>query len=65
MLQLPNFFKPGTEDQFGLSWQIAPKRFLEFVGDRDSRKVQVVIGAMMKIGKLDVALLERAYNEAR
>ncbi len=51
-------------DQFWVTWQIVPKRFMELISDPDSRKVQVVMEAMMKIEKLDVAALEKAYKEA-
>jgi predicted 3-demethylubiquinone-9 3-methyltransferase (glyoxalase superfamily) len=52
------------KDPFGLSWQIVPKRFTELISDRDPKKVKAVIDAMMKMVKLDVAGLEKAYNEA-
>lgn len=52
------------KDPFGLSWQIVPKRFMELVGDPDPRKVKAVMDAMMTMVKLDVAALERAYDEA-
>jgi predicted 3-demethylubiquinone-9 3-methyltransferase (glyoxalase superfamily) len=51
-------------DQFGLSWQIVPRRFTELVRDKDPKKVKAVIDAMMKMQKLDVAALERAYAQA-
>jgi predicted 3-demethylubiquinone-9 3-methyltransferase (glyoxalase superfamily) len=51
-------------DQFGLSWQIVPKRFMELMGDKNPKKVQAVVDAMMKMVKLDVAALEKAYAEA-
>jgi predicted 3-demethylubiquinone-9 3-methyltransferase (glyoxalase superfamily) len=51
-------------DQFGLSWQIVPRRFVELISGKDPRKVKAVIGAMLKMVKLDVAALERAYEEA-
>jgi predicted 3-demethylubiquinone-9 3-methyltransferase (glyoxalase superfamily) len=51
-------------DQFGLSWQIVPRRFIELVRDKDPKKVKAVIDAMMKMVKLDVAALEQAYAEA-
>jgi predicted 3-demethylubiquinone-9 3-methyltransferase (glyoxalase superfamily) len=47
-------------DPFGLSWQIVPRRFIELIRDKDARRVK----AMMTMVKLDVAALERAYNEA-
>ncbi|NJN63436.1 MAG: VOC family protein [Acidobacteria bacterium] len=52
------------EDPFGLAWQIVPRRFVELIADKDSRKVQAVMAAMMTMVKLDVAALERAYSEA-
>ena len=66
------FVKAGAEptqcgwikDPFGLTWQIVPRRFTELIGDRDARKVKAVMEAMMTMVKLDVAALERAYDEA-
>lgn len=52
------------KDPFGLSWQIVPRRFMQLVGDADPRKVKAVMEAMMTMVKLDVAALERAYDEA-
>ncbi len=51
------------KDPFGLSWQIVPRRFIELIRDGDPRRVKAVMGAMMTMVKLDVAGLERAYNE--
>lgn len=52
------------KDPFGLSWQIIPRRFTELIRDRDPKKVKAVMDAMMTMVKLDVAELERAYEEA-
>ena len=51
-------------DQFGLTWQIVPRRFMELIRDKNPKKVQAAIAAMMKMVKLDVAALERAYKDA-
>lgn len=51
-------------DQFGVTWQIVPRRFIELTSDQDSKKVQAVMDAMMTMVKLDVAALERAYDQA-
>ncbi|MGH2571056.1 MAG: VOC family protein [bacterium] len=51
-------------DQFGLSWQIVPRRFMELIGDKDPKKVKAVTEAMLKMTKLDVAALEKAYADA-
>ena len=51
-------------DQFGITWQIVPRRFMELIRDKNPKKVQGVMEAMMKMVKLDVAALERAYDDA-
>ncbi|MBW7932851.1 MAG: VOC family protein [Gemmatimonadaceae bacterium] len=52
------------KDPFGLTWQIVPRRFMELIRDKNSKKVKAVMDAMMTMVKLDVATLERAYNDA-
>ncbi len=52
------------KDPFGLSWQIVPRRFMELIGDPNPGKVKAVMEAMMTMVKLDVAALEKAYNDA-
>ncbi len=37
---------------------------MELIRDKNPKKVQAVMDAMMKMVKLDVAALEQAYNEA-
>lgn len=37
---------------------------MELISDKNPEKVQAVMEVMMKMVKLDVAALERAYNEA-
>ena len=51
-------------DQFGITWQIVPRRFIELISDKSPNKVQGVMEATMKMVKLDVAALERAYEDA-
>ncbi|WP_411823799.1 VOC family protein [Leptospira sp. 'Mane'] len=51
-------------DQFGITWQIVPRRFMELINDPNPKKVKAVMDAMMEMIKLDVATLEKAYNEA-
>ena len=41
-----------------------PGGLVELIRGEDSRKVQAVMEAMMTMVKLDVAALERAYEEA-
>lgn len=49
-------------DQFGVTWQIVPRRFMELIADQNPRKVQAVMEAMMTMVKLDVAALEKVYD---
>jgi predicted 3-demethylubiquinone-9 3-methyltransferase (glyoxalase superfamily) len=37
---------------------------MELISDKNQEKVQAVMEAMMKMVKLDVAALERAYDDA-
>lgn len=48
-------------DKFGLSWQIVPDRLMELMSDDDEEKSQRVMDAMLKMVKIDIPTLERAY----
>ena len=48
------------KDRFGLSWQIVPRRLPELLGDPDREKAQRVMAAMLEMGKIEIAELERA-----
>jgi predicted 3-demethylubiquinone-9 3-methyltransferase (glyoxalase superfamily) len=48
------------KDRFGVSWQIVPRRLTELLGDPDPETSQRVMGAMLKMGKIDIAALEQA-----
>jgi predicted 3-demethylubiquinone-9 3-methyltransferase (glyoxalase superfamily) len=50
-------------DRFGLSWQIVPRRLNELVEDPDPERARRATEAMLKMGKIDVAELERAAND--
>ncbi len=52
------------KDRFGVSWQIIPTRLPELLADPDREKAQRVMQAMLKMGKIEVAELERAAAEA-
>ncbi|MFF7385142.1 VOC family protein [Streptomyces griseoluteus] len=49
------------KDKYGVSWQVCPERLLEMTDDPDPQKAARAFGAMMKMGKLDLAALEKAY----
>jgi predicted 3-demethylubiquinone-9 3-methyltransferase (glyoxalase superfamily) len=52
------------KDRFGLSWQIVPNALYELLGDPDKEKSQRVMAAMLEMGKLEIAGLERAAAAA-
>ncbi len=51
------------KDKYGVSWQITPTALNEMVLDKDPKKVDQVLGEMLKMKKLDIAALEKAFNE--
>ena len=59
--------RPGQcgwlQDRFGLSWQIIPKALGRLLGDRDRAKAGRVMQAMLTMGKIDIAELERASEQ--
>ena len=52
------------KDKYGLSWQIVPTILTQLMADPDRAKAQRVTEAMLKMGKIDVAALQRAYDGA-
>jgi predicted 3-demethylubiquinone-9 3-methyltransferase (glyoxalase superfamily) len=51
-------------DRFGLRWQIVPAALDEMMADTDPARSKRVTDAMLKMVKLDIAALERAYRAA-
>lgn len=51
------------KDKYGLSWQIIPNKLGEFLGDQDQTKSARVMQAMLKMKKIIVGDLEKAYAE--
>lgn len=49
-------------DKYGLSWQITPTILMEMQKDPDEARRERVMRAMMKMVKLDIAELQRAYE---
>jgi len=49
------------KDKFGVSWQVVPAKLPELLADPDSAKSQRAFQAMLKMKKLDIDQLERAY----
>jgi predicted 3-demethylubiquinone-9 3-methyltransferase (glyoxalase superfamily) len=50
------------KDKFGLSWQIVPTIMEKLMGDPESEKSQRAMNAMLQMGKLDIAALQKAYD---
>ena len=51
------------KDRYGLSWQIVPSVMYELIADPDPERAQRAIAAMLQMGKLDIAELERAADD--
>ncbi len=51
------------KDKYGLSWQIIPTALMEMMQDKDAEKARRVTEAMLKISKIDIAALRRAYEQ--
>ena len=49
-------------DKFGLSWQIVPTILSELLQDKDAKKAQRVMQAMLKMKKIIIADLQTAYD---
>jgi predicted 3-demethylubiquinone-9 3-methyltransferase (glyoxalase superfamily) len=50
------------KDKFGVSWQIVPKVLMELMQDKDPVKSQRVFKAMLRMTKIDIEGLKRAYR---
>ncbi|MEZ7002966.1 VOC family protein [Streptomyces sp. AD55] len=53
-----------VKDRFGVSWQVVPEVLTEMVRDPDQGKAARTTAAMLTMGKLDIAALERAHAGA-
>ena len=49
------------KDKFGLSWQVNPTILGEMVSDRDEQKASRAMAAMLKMSKIDIEALKKAY----
>ncbi|MEU9479338.1 VOC family protein [Streptomyces sp. NPDC048191] len=49
------------KDRYGVSWQVVYDRLPEILHDPDQERTDRTMKAMMGMGKLDVAALDRAY----
>jgi len=49
------------KDKYGLSWQVVPRALVELISDPDPQKSGRVMEAMLKMKKIDIDQLKRAY----
>jgi predicted 3-demethylubiquinone-9 3-methyltransferase (glyoxalase superfamily) len=50
------------KDKYGLSWQITPIQLPQMLKDKDPKKADRVMKAMMRMQKLDIQELKQAYE---
>ena len=63
------FKKEGEEsncgwikDKYGLFWQVIPKQLVEMMSDKDRQKAGRATQAMLKMRKIDVAIMKKAFD---
>ena len=49
------------KDKFGLSWQVVPTVLIDMLHDKDSRKSEHVMQAMLQMQKIDIKKLKAVY----
>jgi predicted 3-demethylubiquinone-9 3-methyltransferase (glyoxalase superfamily) len=50
------------KDRFGVSWQIVPSVLPSLIADPEDPGAQRAVAAMMQMQKLDIAVLQQAYD---
>jgi len=51
-----------VKDRYGLSWQVFPSALVDMLQDKDRKKADRVMQAMLQMKKIDLGALERAYR---
>lgn len=49
-------------DKFGMSWQVTPTVLIDMLHDKDAKKSERVMKAMLQMQKIDIKKLEAAYR---
>jgi len=49
-------------DKFGVSWQVIPDQMVKMLKDKDAQKAKRVMEAMLKMNKIVIDELKRAYQ---
>jgi len=50
------------KDRFGVSWQVVPNALIEMLQDKDPQKSNRVMTAMLKMKKIEIDALRKAYD---
>jgi predicted 3-demethylubiquinone-9 3-methyltransferase (glyoxalase superfamily) len=50
------------KDRFGLSWQVVPRQLPRMLASRDRAAAERAMQAMLKMQKIDILEIERAYS---
>ena len=50
------------KDKYGLSWQVVPTALVEMLQDKDAKKSNRVMQAMLQMNKIEIETLRRAYQ---
>src|SRR5207247_10975805 len=53
------------KDKYGLSWQIIPTILSKLMGDKNPKKANAVMQAMLQMKKIDIKGLQQAYDQSR
>ena len=51
------------KDKYGVSWQIIPTVLGEMLQDKDPKKSERVMSALLQMRKIDIRTLEKAYEQ--
>jgi len=52
------------KDKYGLSWQVVPDAMIALLQEKDPKKAQRVMQALMQMTKIDLARLQQAADQA-
>jgi len=52
------------KDKFGVSWQIVPNILGQMLSDKDIEKSKSVMDALLKMDKIDISILKKAFEKS-
>lgn len=52
------------QDRYGLSWQVIPTALPMMLGDKDPKKANAAMQAMLRMQRIDIKGLQQAYDRA-